>query len=96
MGEDDDVAQRQDRVSPGFTRNESWLRFRAGHDPKSFMLCPSPLTLRMASQASAGGPGKEALWPEAIYQTLPGESRWILCFSGPIGGDGCAWSQASQ
>ena len=42
--EDDDVAQRQDRIGPGLARNKRRLWLGTGHSPNSLLLCPSSAT----------------------------------------------------
>jgi hypothetical protein len=58
--EDDDVAQRQHRVGPGFAGDQRRLWLCASHGPRSLLLCPSPSPADAASgrvQRCRGGHG---------------------------------------
>src|SRR5205807_1595645 len=79
---DDDVAQRQDRISADFAGNEWRLWFGAGHGPKSFMLCPSPLTLGKKRRGRVlRKAGRRLRECNASLKTPPPEMDTILAFS---------------
>ena len=81
--EDDDVAQRQHRIGPGFAGDQRRTSALArGHGPKSLLLCPS------AAARGCGSHDRVPRWagkgarrprrhraPEGGYETLPGEFR---------------------
>src|SRR5262249_50638291 len=57
-----DIAQRQHRIDPGFTRRDCGSWFRKGHGPKplllSLLLCPSATTRQGAVTAECQWAGK--------------------------------------
>src|SRR4029450_4851799 len=82
--ENDDVAQRQHRIGPDFSRHQSWAWLgSSGHGPKILLLVPLTRDPQSAlPRKSACGPGREhgcsnrAPW--GGYETLPGECYAIL------------------
>ena len=58
--EDDDVAQRQYRISAGFAGDQRRLWLCASHGPRSLLLCPPPVTRGCGITVECrGGPGRE-------------------------------------
>ena len=86
-----DVAQRQNRVGPGFARLQlgSWL---IGHGAWSFMLCPCSTTRRCGiartvprrmGKEAAGVLAPDAL-PEGSYAPHPGEENYELSYASSL------------
>ena len=58
--EDDNVAQRQYRISAGFAGDQRRLWLCASHGPRSLLLCPPPVTRGCGITVECrGGPGRE-------------------------------------
>ncbi len=103
--EDDDVAQRQHRIGPGFARDQGGPWLGACHVPNSLLLCPSPATRGMRHHGRVlrmdreGNTASELRAPVGRIRNPPRENLdsifRTLFRSSTIGGDGWPGCQVS-